>query len=293
MTDPTLSRRAVEAAVRLALEEDIAQGDVTTDAVVPRWVTGSASFVARVPMVLCGLPVVREVFAQVDPAIELEPLVREGSRSRGKGEVLARLRGPLHSILTGERVALNFLQRMSGIATRTASFVDLLGDRTTRLVDTRKTTPGIRALERYAVRVGGGRNHRYNLADGILIKDNHIAAAGGVTAAVKAALSKAHHLLQVEVEVETLAQANEAVDAGARVLLLDNFSIQDLSGAVDALRARPEQLVLEASGNISEETLVAVADCGVDVISSGGLIHQAVWLDVALEFAPVAGARRS
>ena len=286
MTDPTLSHRAVQAAVRLALEEDIAQGDVTTDAVVPRWVTGSASFVARVPMVLCGLPVVREVFAQVDPAIELEPLVREGSRSRGKGEVLARLRGPLHSILTGERVALNFLQRMSGIATRTASFVDLLGDRTTRLVDTRKTTPGIRALERYAVRVGGGRNHRYNLADGILIKDNHIKAAGGVREAVSGARATGNHLLAVEIEVADLDQLAEALDCGVDAVLLDNMDDAMLAQAVALTRERPGggRITLEASGNMTAERIGRIKDLGLDIVSMGGLIHQATWADLSMKF---------
>ena len=283
MSGLLIDARAVRVAVQRALDEDIAQGDVTTEAVVPPSTRGVAELVARVPMVVCGVPVLEEVFRQVDPTIEIRAVRPEGTRSVGGGEVILTVHGPLGSILTGERVALNFVQRMSGIATRTASFVELLGDRTTRLVDTRKTTPGIRAMERYAVCVGGGRNHRYNLADGILIKDNHIAAAGGVTAAVTAALSHAHHLLQVEVEVETLEEAHEAVDAGARVLLLDNFSVERLSEAVQALRARPETLVLEASGDVNEHTLVPIADCGVDVISSGGLIHQATWLDIALE----------
>lgn len=281
-----VSERAVRTAVRTALDEDIAHGDVTTEATVPKGTLGSASLVARVPLVLCGLPVMREVFAQVDPRIVLTPKVEEGGRSEGGGQSLASIEGPLRSILTGERVALNFMQRMSGIATRTAQFVALLGDRPTRLVDTRKTTPGIRALERYAVRVGGGRNHRYNLADGILIKDNHITAAGGVRQAVTAAIATAHHLLQVEVEVESVAQAHEAIDSGARVVMLDNFTVQGLRAAVTELRQRPEDLVIEASGNISEHTVVSVADCGVDVISSGGLIHQAVWLDISLEFDP-------
>jgi len=281
---PTLPRATIQAMVRRGLEEDVGHGDVTSEACVPAAAMGAASLVARVPMVLCGLPVLREVFAQVDARVRVDELVQEGKLSAGGGEVLARLQGPLRSILTGERLALNFLQRMSGIATRTSEFVRLLGDRPTRLVDTRKTTPGIRAFERYAVRVGGGRNHRYNLTDGILIKDNHIAAAGGVKEAVTAALRNAHHLLQVEVEVETVAEAHEAIDAGARVIMLDNFSIEGLRAAVQELRKRPESIVIEASGNVSEHTLVPIADCGVDVISSGGLIHQAVWLDIALEF---------
>ena len=276
-------RRAADRTVANALDEDLAQGDVTSEAVVPAHVTGTADLVTRVPMVCCGLDVFAEVFRQVDPRVSIDGPAGDGTRSAGGNETLLRVHGPLRSILTAERVALNFVQRLSGIATRTASFVDLLGDRTTRLVDTRKTTPGIRALERYAVRVGGARNHRYNLADGILIKDNHIAAAGGVTAAVQAALANAHHLLQIEVEVESLADAHEAVAAGARVIMLDNFSLPDLRAAVSSLRARSERLVLEASGNVDEHTLIPIADCGVDVISSGGLIHQATFLDIALE----------
>lgn len=276
--------RAARATIALALEEDIAQGDVTSESCVPHDAVGSAALVTRVPMVACGLDVFAEVFRQVDPAITVSGPAADGTRSDGGNELLLRLAGPLRSILTGERVALNFVQRMSGIATRTDAFVQLLGDRPVRLVDTRKTTPGLRALERYAVRVGGARNHRYNLADGILIKDNHIAAAGGVTAAVSAALANAHHLLQVEVEVESLEDAHEAVDAGARVVMLDNFSLDALKTAVASLRERPEALVIEASGNVNEHTVVPIADCGVDVISSGGLIHQATFLDIALEF---------
>ena len=276
-------QRAARRAVTLALDEDIAQGDVTSQAVVPPEAIGVASLVTRVPMVACGLDVFAEVFHQVDPAVRISGPAADGTRSAGGDEVLLHVTGSLRSILTAERVALNFVQRLAGIATRTARFVALLGDRTTRLVDTRKTTPGLRALERYAVRVGGARNHRYNLADGILIKDNHIAAAGGVTAAVTAALANAHHLLQVEVEVETLADAHTAVDAGARVIMLDNFDLAALRAAVVSLRARPETLMIEASGDVNEHTVVPIADAGVDVISSGGLIHQATFLDIALE----------
>jgi len=278
-----LPLRELRRSVTRALDEDIAQGDVTSLAVVPADAQGSATLVTRVPMVACGLDVFREVFTQVDPDIRIDGPAVDGTRSEGGNEVLLTVHGPLRSILTGERVALNYVQRLSGIATRTAAFVTLLGDRTVRLVDTRKTTPGLRALERYAVRVGGARNHRFNLADGILIKDNHSAAAGGVTAAVSAALRNAHHLLQVEVEVESLADAHEAVDAGARVLMLDNFALPALQQAVTSLRERPETLVIEASGNVNEHTVVAIADAGVDVISSGGLIHQATFLDIALE----------
>ena len=280
---PDLPIRELRRSVTRALDEDIAQGDVTSLAVVPPGAEGSAVLVARVPMVACGLDVFREVFAQVDAAVRVDGPAEDGSRWTGGDDALLTVHGPLRSILTAERVALNYVQRLSGIATRTAAFVELLGDRSVRLVDTRKTTPGLRALERYAVRVGGARNHRFNLADGILIKDNHIAAAGGVTAAVRAALGNAHHLLQVEVEVETLADAHEAVQAGARVIMLDNFPLARLQEAVRALRSRAEDLIIEASGDVNERTLVAIADAGVDVISSGGLIHQATFLDIALE----------
>lgn len=268
--------------VARALREDLGPGDVTTAAVVDPTAEGTARLVAREDLVVCGLPVFAAVFEQVDPRIAVEPLAPEGGRAGG-GTVVARVQGPLAPILTGERVALNFVQRLSGIATLTRSYVDRLAGSPVRLVDTRKTTPCLRSLEKYAVRVGGGHNHRFGLFDGVLVKDNHIASAGGIAEAVRRALGHAHHLVRVQVEVEDLAQAVEAVEAGARVLLLDNFAAADLLSAVRALRARPEELVLEASGGISLDTVAEVAATGVDVVSCGSLVHQARWVDLALD----------
>lgn len=273
--------------IATALAEDSPFGDVTTDAIVDRDIFGSARLLAREAMVVCGLHAFEEVLATVDSRVEVELLVVDGHRSLGADEELARVTGPLRAILTGERPALNLVQRLSGIATLTRRHVDRIADLDARLVDTRKTTPGLRAAEKYAVRVGGGHNHRFSLSDGVMVKDNHIAAAGGITEAVTRAKGRVHHLLRVQVEVESLAEAEEAVDAGARVLLLDNFSADDLADIVAALRDRPEVLVLEASGGIRLDTVRGVAETGVDVISCGGIIHQAVWKDVSLAVDPV------
>jgi nicotinate-nucleotide pyrophosphorylase (carboxylating) len=269
-----------------ALAEDSGpSGDITTRAVVDPERRGEAELVAREALIVCGLGVAEEVFLQVDEDLEFSGLVEEGSEAQ-RGDVLARVRGSLASILTAERVAVNFCQHMSGIATHVRQFCGRLEGGDVRLVDTRKTRPGLRSIEKYSVQVGGGRNHRFNLSDGVMIKDNHILAAGGITAAVERALTQVHHLLKVQVEVEDLAGAHEAIDAGARVLLLDNFDVPRLAEAVRALRERPEQLTIEASGGIRLDTVAAVAATGVDVISSGALIHQARWVDLALDVTP-------
>lgn len=273
---------ALARTVALALAEDIGRGDVTTSAVVSPDVVGCGRLVSREPMVMAGLDVAAEVFSQVDERLEWRPAVRDGDEV-ATGALIGEIEGPLRGLLTGERVALNFLQRLCGIATGTRTYVRLLADRSVRLVDTRKTTPGLRALEKQAVVSGGGHNHRGGLDDGVMIKDNHIVAAGGITVAVQRALSRCHHLLAIQVEVDTLVQAHEAVDAGARVLLLDNFPVPLLAAAVEVLRERPESLVLEASGGIRLDSVVAVADTGVDVISCGALVHQARWVDIGLD----------
>ena len=272
--------------ISLALAEDSPHGDVTTEAIVGRDTFGSARLLAREAMVVCGLNLFSELLATVDPRVEVELMAVDGHRSLGADEELARVTGPLRAILTGERPALNMVQRLSGIATLTRRHVDRIADLSPRLVDTRKTTPGLRAAEKYAVRVGGGHNHRFSLSDGVMIKDNHIAAAGGIAEAVHRARARCHHLMHIQVEVESLDQANEAVDAGARVLLLDNFDVDGLAAVVTALRQRPEDLVLEASGGINLDTVRPVAETGVDVISCGGLVHQAVWKDVSLAVDP-------
>ena len=274
----------VDRAIRRALEEDLgAAGDVTTAAVVDPAVRGEGRVLARHALVVCGLDVARAAFAAVDPTLAFEALVAEGSAVLGADAPVAAVSGSLASILTAERVALNFLQRLSGVATWTRAHVDALGDSPALLVDTRKTTPGLRALEKYAVRVGGAGNHRFGLSDGVMIKDNHIAAAGGIEPAVQAARAGVHHLLKILVEVEDLDGALEAAEAGADVLLLDNFDVPRLAAAAAVLRERHPRVLLEASGNVGLQTVAAVGGTGVHRISSGGLIHQARWVDLSLE----------
>jgi len=272
--------------VAQALDEDLGpSGDITTRAVVEPDLEGKASLVAREHLVVSGLTVAAEVFAQIDPDLEVN-IVQDEGKEVAAGEVLLTVEGKLGSILTAERCCVNFVQHMSGIATNTKQFVKRLGASSTRLVDTRKTRPGLRSLEKYAVACGGGHNHRFNLSDGVMIKDNHIVAAGDITTAVQRALANAHHLVKVQVEVENLTEAMEAVEAGATVLLLDNFTVDELRHAVQQLRSIQSSLTLEASGGINLDTVAAVASTGVDVISSGALIHQARWVDVALDFVP-------
>ncbi len=275
---------AVARAVRRALDEDLGEaGDVTTAAVVDPSVRGEGRVLARHALVVCGLDVARAVFARVDPSLVFEALVAEGTAVPGQDAPVASVAGSLASILTGERVALNFLQRLSGVASWTRAHVDALGESDAVLVDTRKTTPGLRALEKYAVRVGGARNHRFALSDGVMIKDNHIAAVGGIVPAVAAARRRVHHLLRILVEVEDLEGAVEAAEAGADVVLLDNFDVPQLAAAARVLRARFPRLVLEASGGVGLDTVAAVGATGVHRISSGGLVHQARWVDLSLE----------
>jgi len=271
-------------AVASALREDLGSGDITTGAVVQPEVQGSGLVIAREPLTVCGLSVMAEVFRQVDSTLRFVARVPDGHQSEGQNAELARVEGGLASILTAERVALNFAQRMSGIASLTREFRSRIPDSSSvRLADTRKTTPGLRQLEKYAVRIGGGHNHRFGLDDGVMIKDNHIVAAGGIAEAVGRAKERCHHLVQIQVEVESLEQAREAIGAGARVLLLDNFSPAELTELVPVLRQESPGVVLEASGGISLETIAAVAGTGVDVISCGAITHQSRAVDLALE----------
>ena len=240
--------------------------------------------IARQSMVVCGLPIMEEVFRQVDAGLSFRAEVDDGCAVDDAGTVVAHIEGPLAGILTGERVALNFAQRLSGIATLTREFCSRLpAGGKTRLVDTRKTTPGLRLLEKYAVRVGGGHNHRFGLDDGVMIKDNHIVAAGSITEAIRRARENCHHLMQIEVEVESIGQAREAIAGGIRVILLDNFDLHDLAEVVRALRAEAPDVLLEASGGVKLETIGDIAATGVDVISCGSLTHQARSVDLALE----------
>lgn len=273
----------LERIVRTALEEDVARGDVTSEATIDAEAMGAAEFRAREPLVLCGLDVIEQVFRLAAPKVSVRRRASDGERL-SIGAVAARVEGPARGILLGERVALNFVQRLSGVATLTRSYVDALpAGSKTRVTDTRKTTPGLRALERYAVRCGGGHNHRDDLSSAVLIKDNHIAAAGGVRAAIQRARAHAPHTSRVECEVDTFAQLEEAIDAGADVVLLDNFEDDAVERAIAFTAGRA---ILEASGRITLERIARLGALGVDVISSGALTHSARAVDLGLDWAP-------
>ena len=267
--------------VRRALSEDIGSGDITTLVTVPETAVGVGRIIAKTAGVVAGLPVAAEVFRQVDAALRFDSFVTDGD-AVAAGTALCEIRGLSRSILTGERVALNFMQRLSGIATKTARFVELIAGSEARIVDTRKTTPGLRLLEKYAVRVGGGFNHRFGLYDAVLIKDNHIQASGGISPAVQQAFALAPHTMTVTVECDTLAQVQEALDAGADIVLLDNMSLDDLRQAVYIVG---KDAATEASGGVTEETVVAIAATGVSIISVGALTHSATALDISLDLA--------
>ena len=268
----------LEEALRAWLREDLGQGDLTSLLVVPEDLEGEAVILAKEGGVLAGLWVAERVFALADPRTAFTPLVAEGARV-AEGTEVARVRGPLRGILAGERLALNLLQRLSGIATLTRAYVEALAGTKAQILDTRKTTPGLRALEKYAVRVGGGRNHRYGLFDGILLKENHVRAAGGVGEAVRRAKARAPHYLKVEVEVRSLEELEEALEAGADLILLDNFPLEALREAVRSVGGR---VPLEASGNMTLERAKAAAEAGVDYVSVGALTHSAKALDLSL-----------
>lgn len=266
--------------VALALREDVGPGDVTSRAAVPAESKGAADFTAREAGVIAGWEAVAEVLRQVDMELRLQIRCCDGSAVE-PGELLAHLSGPSRSILTAERTALNFLQHLSGIATATARMAGLLEGLSARLVDTRKTVPGMRSLAKAAVRAGGGRNHRFGLYDGILIKDNHVASAGSITAAIHCARQNAHHLLRLEVECDDLDQVREALEAGADLILLDNMEPELLERAVQLCRGR---CLVEASGGVTEGSIRAIAETGVDFISSGALTHSVRALDIGLDW---------
>lgn len=265
--------------VRRALEEDVGPGDVTSEACLPATQPGRTVIQTREAGVLSGLEAAREVFRQVNPEITFTALRAEGE-AFAPGDRLAELAGPVRDLLTAERVALNFLQRLCGIATLTRRYVEAVAGTGARIVDTRKTTPGLRRLEKAAVRAGGGYNHRFGLYDGVLIKDNHVAAAGGITPAVQAARSAAHHLLKIEVEVERLEQLEEALAAGADAVLLDNMTPAEMAEAVKVTAGRA---LLEASGGVRLETVAEIARTGVDLISVGRLTHSVPAVDLSME----------
>jgi len=269
-----------------ALDEDGAWSDITTLCTVPEEQQAQASIIARQAGVIAGLAVAIETFRVLDERVAVELLIHDGATVQ-PGQALARLSGPARSLLSAERVALNFLGHLSGIATITARCVRAIEGTQARILDTRKTTPGLRSLEKDAVRAGGGQNHRFGLSDGVLIKDNHIQAAGSITRAVAAARRLAPHLLKIEVECETLPEVQEALDAGADVILLDNMDVERMRSAVELVRHRAPNVLIEASGNIGTDParLAAVAATGVDFISLGALTHSAPNFDVSLEFA--------
>jgi nicotinate-nucleotide pyrophosphorylase (carboxylating) len=296
LCDETLSmwtereERACRALVRLALDEDLAGiGDLTSQAIIPAGLPGQAAFVARAPGVIAGLPILPLVFDAVAPGLQVRDLVRDGAAVRA-GERLATVAGPMRGLLTGERTALNFLQRLSGVATRTRQFVEAAAGTKAHILDTRKTTPGWRLLEKYAVRCGGGHNHRLGLFDGILIKDNHLAALGSVAATITAAVRAARDFSQgrvpLEVEVDTLTQLDEALACRPDIILLDNMSTADMREAVRRRDAAAPGVLLEASGGIRLERVAEIAATGVDRISIGGLTHSAPALDIALDYEP-------
>lgn len=276
---PPPPRPAILPLVRLALGEDLRGGDLTSELLIPPDRTGRAAIEAREDLVVCGLPVAECVFREVDPGLRFVSLRAEGERAEA-GSILAEAEGPLRALLAAERTALNFLGRLCGVATLTRRYVEQVAGTRARIVDTRKTLPGWRLLDKYATAVGGALNHRFGLDDGILVKDNHLAASGGVGPAVKRVLAAAPHHLRVQVEVESLAEARAAVEAGADFLLLDNLPPEEVAAIAEELADRA---VLEASGGIALEGVRRMAEAGVHRISVGRLTHSAPAADVALE----------
>jgi nicotinate-nucleotide pyrophosphorylase (carboxylating) len=263
-----------------SLREDIGTGDITTNSCVPADAISKGAFRAKESGVVCGTAVLKRVFQLLDSRVTVTPLKGDGDHVE-TGDVIAEIEGPSRSILTGERTALNILQHLSGIATRTAAAVNSVAGTGARICDTRKTTPGLRVLEKYAVKCGGGSNHRFNLADGVLIKDNHIVAAGGIRKAIEVVKKNAPHTLRIEVETESIAQIDEALEAGADIIMLDNMTNELMQEAVRHIGGRA---ITEASGNMGDRDLKAVAMTGVDYISIGALTHSVKALDISLRF---------
>lgn len=269
----------VKKIIEKALSEDIGPGDVTSEATIPAGHTSTAEILAKQDLVLAGLDLSLEVFHFLDAAIQLTRFAQDGDRIKS-GKVLARLSGSTRALLAGERVALNLLQHMSGIATLTSKYVEQLKGLKAQALDTRKTLPGLRQLEKYAVRMGGGTNHRFGLYDGVLIKDNHIKAGGSITKAIESARRNAHHLLKVEVETKTLDEVREALAAKADIIMLDNMPLDMIREAVKLING---QALVEASGNVTFETIREIGETGVDFISSGSLTHSAPAADISMK----------
>ncbi len=279
MMNAITTKLNVDNLIMMALQEDISSEDVTTNAVMREAKKGKVDLICKQDGVIAGLPVFQRVFELLDEKTEVKMYFKDGDEVKN-GDLLAEVTGDIRVLLSGERTALNYLQRMSGIATYTRSVSKLLEGSKTKLLDTRKTTPNMRIFEKYAVKAGGGYNHRYNLSDGILIKDNHIGAAGGVANAVKLAKEYAPFVRKIEVEVENLTMLQEALDAGADIIMLDNMSHEDMKKAVEMVAGKAET---ECSGNITKENIAKIIDIGVDYVSSGALTHSAPILDVSLK----------
>ncbi|MDE6105170.1 MAG: carboxylating nicotinate-nucleotide diphosphorylase [Clostridia bacterium] len=279
MLNPVTEAINADELIKLALKEDISNEDVSTNAVIKDYVKGSVQLICKQDGVICGLPVFERTFKILDAQTDVKLFAKDGDRVK-KGQLLAEVVGDIRVLLSGERTALNFLQRMSGIATYTAEVVKLLEGSKTKLLDTRKTTPNMRIFEKYAVKCGGGNNHRYNLSDGILLKDNHIGAAGGVKQAVESAKAYASFVRKIEVEVENLDMCREALEAGADIIMLDNMSAADMKKAVALIGGKA---VTECSGNVTRENIKNIINTGVDFVSSGALTHSAPILDLSLK----------
>ena len=269
----------VDQLIRMALQEDITSEDVSTNAVMPTATKGTVDLIAKEDGVVAGLEIYARVFTILDEKTEIDFHCKDGDEVK-KGELMATVTGDIRVLLSGERVALNYLQRMSGIATYTRQVAKLLEGSNVTLLDTRKTTPNCRVFEKYAVRVGGGHNHRYNLSDGVLLKDNHIGAAGSVAKAVKMAKAYAPFVRKIEIEVETLDQVKEAVEAGADIIMLDNMTPEVMKQAVELIDGRAQT---ECSGNITKENIQKIREIGVDFVSSGALTHSAPILDISMK----------
>ncbi|NLN04587.1 MAG: carboxylating nicotinate-nucleotide diphosphorylase [Clostridiaceae bacterium] len=270
----------VDKVVLTAFEEDMPFGDITTDNIIAENSISKARLIAKEDGVLAGVPVAVRTFELLSRDIKVEVLLQDGAKVK-KGDIIANIEGPTREILKGERTALNLLQRLSGVATATNKLVELVKDYPVNVVDTRKTTPGLRYLEKYAVRVGGGQNHRFSLSDGVLIKDNHISAAGGIKNAVEMVRRRIPHTVKIEVETENLEMVREALDVGADIIMLDNMTNEMMSEAVKLIN---KKALVEASGDINEQRIVEVTKTGVDIISVGRITHSVKALDISLRF---------
>ncbi len=276
-----LQQTYIDRLITTALEEDIHYVDVTSDYLLDDDHTSHAYYLAKDSGVLCGIDIARRVFELVGGAFEMEIHMHDGDQVK-KGDIIADMRGSTKTLLKGERTALNILQHMSGIATATDRCVSLVSGTNAQITDTRKTLPGLRQIQKYAVTVGGGKNHRYNLSDGAMLKDNHIDAYGGITPAIAALRKKIGHMVKIEVEVRTLDELQEALSAGADIIMLDNMSCEDMARAVEINAGR---VLLEASGNVTESNIRSIAETGVDIISLGALTHSVRCFDISMRIA--------